>query len=419
MKRTRLLMFLLAVSLMCSFVPVAAVTPPWPDSIPFSHSESRLILWEENPVDPAVTGRINDFAYKTAVRIFQDSTDNINYSPLSLYFALSLSAAGAGGDTLTALLECLGADDAEQLSRENGRIFRRTYTDNEIGKLTIANSLWAAESFRGQPVTFQPDFLETAGAEYYAHVEQVDFDGDAGEKIAAWIREATGGLLEPSIETSSEQVLSLINTIHFYDEWTDRFSEKRTKPDIFTRLDGDEVEVDFMNREDGSASFQIGEHFSRSSLSLKNGGEMVFVLPDEDVSITEILQDEAALRDAFQGGDDFYGDVIWQIPLFDFDSSLDLGAAMADLGLASLFLETADFSRLVDQPIFVTDILQETTVAIDEKGVSAAAFTEIAYAGAAPPSGRAEMRLDRPFLYGIRNNLGQLLFIGAVFDPSR
>jgi len=49
--------------------------------------------------------------------------------------------------------------------------------------------------------------------------------------------------------------------------------------------------------------------------------------------------------------------------------------------------------------------------------VEAAAFTEIAWAGAALRQGRAEMILDRPFLYAIRHR-GQVIFVGICGKPE-
>ena len=42
----------------------------------------------------------------------------------------------------------------------------------------------------------------------------------------------------------------------------------------------------------------------------------------------------------------------------------------------------------------------------------------IDYAGAAMPEGRADMRLTRPFLYGIIGTDGSLLFVGICENPA-
>ena len=45
------------------------------------------------------------------------------------------------------------------------------------------------------------------------------------------------------------------------------------------------------------------------------------------------------------------------------------------------------------------------------------AFTQIDYAGAAMPEGRAEMILNRPFIYAVTTSNGMILFVGICNNP--
>lgn len=110
------------------------------------------------------------------------------------------------------------------------------------------------------------------------------------------------------------------------------------------------------------------------------------------------------------------GEVVFKVPKFTSDSRSDIKEMMMKLGINGIF-ENGDFSGMTDQKdIFISSITQNGHIGIDEKGVEASAFTDIAYAGAALPDGRAEMILDRPFLYGIKKN-GVWLFIGICDNP--
>ena len=71
----------------------------YPKALAFEDTDGAWEVRDENPVDEAFEAAIKDFAYKTSVRIFENRGDNINYSPLSLYYALALVASGAEGDT--------------------------------------------------------------------------------------------------------------------------------------------------------------------------------------------------------------------------------------------------------------------------------------------------------------------------------
>ena len=64
--------------------------------------------------------------------------------------------------------------------------------------------------------------------------------------------------------------------------------------------------------------------------------------------------------------------------------------------------DQADFSGMTQDQAFLSQVLQETHIAIDEKGVEAATFTKIDYAGmAAPNENEAHMILNRPFYMGL------------------
>ena len=78
---------------------------------------------------------------------------------------------------------------------------------------------------------------------------------------------------------------------------------------------------------------------------------------------------------------------------------------------------SSELARLSDGIAFIDNISQDTHIAIDEKGVTASAFTEVQYAGAMIPEGRADMTLNRPFIFGIQHS-GVLLFIGVCDNPA-
>jgi serpin B len=70
--------------------------------------------------------------------------------------------------------------------------------------------------------------------------------------------------------------------------------------------------------------------------------------------------------------------------------------------------------------VYISRVLQESRIDVDENGVAAAAYTLVALAkGAAIPVERekVDFHLDRPFLYAIESWDGTVLFLGAVTEP--
>jgi len=391
----------------------------YPRAYAFDDYDTRREIREKNPVEDSFIDAINNFSYKTGAHILSEEGKNINYSPLSLYYALSIAASGAKNETEAQLLALLGVDDSKTLSEQCGNLYRLLYTDNKIGKLKISNSIWMDDDMNGIPVVFKDDFVKQAAENFYASSHSVDFAREeTGKAMADWISANTNKTLSPEFETNPEQILSILNTVYFYDQWIDRFDRSKTAEDTFYPLSGSEIKCDFMNRTFPSASFSKGKDFTRAGLSLKNAGRMVFILPDEGVSPYELIASPEKMKEIFEGGESFAGEVVWKIPKFSFGSKLAVTDALEILGVSSVFMEDADFTGITGHMAYITHILQETHIAIDEDGVEASAFTKIDYAGAAQPQGRADMILDRPFIYAVTAQNGSLLFMGICENPA-
>jgi len=384
----------------------------YPKTVAFDDFDTKQKLREENTIDDNFITAVNTFSYDTAQAILKDKMNNFNYSPLSLYYTLALAGTGADGETQQQIFELLGVSSAKELSAKCGNLYRLLYADNKISKLKIANSLWLNDD-----TTFKDSFVSNAANNFYASSFSVDFHNkDSAKTMSKWISDNTKGTLAPDLEISPKQVLSIINTIYFYDEWIDHFNKDATSEDIFHTNDND-VTADFMNQTFGSAGFARGDNFTRSSLGLKDSGQMIFILPDEGVAVSDLLASKDSIQALFEGREGHFGEVVWKIPKFDFGTECKLADTLQTLGIINAFKPDADFSGITDGIAYISDVTQHTHIAIDENGVEASAFTQIDYDGAVMPKGRAEMILNRPFIYGITASNGTLLFVGVCNNP--
>ncbi|MFL0267896.1 serpin family protein [Candidatus Clostridium radicumherbarum] len=395
----------------------AAVSPVYPKSIAFGDYDGWFSVKKDNKLEDSFSNSLKDFSNKSTSLLLKNQTKNISYSPVSLYMALSLASSGATGATQEEMLKALNAGDKKTdfISEQNGKLFRLLYTNNDIGKLNLANSLWLNKGNN-----FKKSFLDNASKNFYASIFNIDFkDQNSSKLMSDWISKNTNGILTPQINFGKEQIMSIINTIYFKDQWADKFDVKATKKDTFYLKNGDEVKCDFMNRTYVTHSFIKGDGFTSSTLSLKNSNSMIFILPDKGISADSLLESPEKVATLFDEKDIKNGKVIFQIPKFSYGSSLSLKETLNCLGIKKAFEKTADFSGITEGTAFISDIKQETHVAIDEKGVEAAAFTQIDYSGSAPPKDeKAEMILNRPFIYAIKGSTGDILFVGVVNNPN-
>lgn len=385
----------------------------YPKAVASDDYDGSLKQQMDNPVESSFIASVNNFSYNTAQVLLKDTTDNFNYSPLSLYYALALAGTGAGSQTQQEIFNLLGVSSNEELSKQSSNLYRLLYSDNNISKLKIANSLWLDND-----VKFKDSFVSNAADNFYASTHSLDFsDKDSAKAMSDWISENTDNILVPNINLNPDDILSIINTIYYYSEWLDEFNKKLTKQDTF-HGESKDIKADFMSQTKHSTGFLKGDGFSKSSLFLKDNGSMTFILPDKGVSISELISKKGSVQDLFEEGEQGIGKVVWKIPKFKFDTACNLKDTLKTLGIVKAFRETADFSDITDEMAFIGDVMQNTHIGIDEKGVEAAAFTQLLYAGASTNDGEAEMLLDRPFIYGIKKD-GILVYIGVCNNPSK
>ncbi len=371
---------------------------------------------EENGLTEEELEEIRSFSWSTASLLMKDTEENESYSPISLYMALSLAAYGAENETEAELLRLLGAENKENLAGQCRKLYNSLYLDGtesaegNKSRRKLANSVWMDKDMK-----FKEAFLKRAEEDFYSSLYTVDFsEKQTARAMENWVKEETEGLISPQMKANPEQVMSILNAVYFYDEWVDCFSEKNTKPDLFYKEGAAEesIETDFMNRE-ASGSFAKSDGFLRAELSLKESGSMVFVLPEKGREVDSLLEDGETLREAFFGGTDFFGTITWKIPKFSFGRKYDLKEALEMLGASSAFDENADFSAMTEDKVWIDSIRQETHIGINEKGVEAAAYTELMYAGEGLPQEHAEMILNRPFLYAVMSRGDLPLFVGV------
>lgn len=387
-----------------------AAEPEYPKALSFDDYEGRRARWEEYPVSDDVWDSVSAFSARSASLALGGTEKNALYSPVSLWFALALCAESAQGDTREALLDALGlSGDAAGTAKA---LYNNLYQDNKIGALKLAGSLWINQDF-----SVRQDFLDRAAENFYAHSYVCDFsDPSTGKAMGDWLDKATGGLLGgQALETDPTNLMTLFSALYYFDQWTDKFQTNQNTTGGFHNADGTVSQAEYMNRTCSSHGWQAGAGWLSAGLSLKNGGSMVFVLPDEGVTPGDLLAEAetlAAILAQDSGGG--WGEVVFQIPKFEVTDSLDLKNTVAGLGAGIVFdAAQADFSSLSTDALCLSSVRQEAKLSIDEKGVTAAAYTQIDYNGAAPPDGRAELILDRPFLFFVTVS-GAPLFIGVV-----
>lgn len=352
-----------------------------------------------------------------------EANENKLWSPVNAYIGLAMTAELTEGETRQQILDLFVVEDTETLRKQVSAVWESTYAnwDNSNEICTLANSLWLEKGLQ-----YNREVMDALGYYYYASVYQGDLGSTKINKdIAAWINNNTGNFLADStknIALSPETVMALYSTLYFQAEWSDEFSESMNTEGVFHAPDGDTQAV-YMNKKLKQMDYYRGENFSAVNLWLKNGSCMWFILPDEGMTVNDVL-DNGTYMDMVLSGEwenCKYMKVNLSVPKFDVSSTTDLSEGLKEMGATKVFTEgTADFTKLTgNAPIYLSGANQSVRVQIDEKGVKAAAYIELKGAGDLPsPDEIVDFVLDRPFLFVIsKENVP--LFAGCVNNPEK
>jgi serpin B len=110
------------------------------------------------------------------------------------------------------------------------------------------------------------------------------------------------------------------------------------------------------------------------------------------------------------------------LPKFSFKTNFNLGQQLSGLGMPNAFdPNLADFSGMTGgRDLFISKVLHQASVAVDEKGTEAAAATSVIMAPTSIMRSGVNLTIDRPFIFFIRDlTNNQILFAGRVLDPSK
>ncbi len=357
-----------------------------------------------------------------ALSLIGAGTDNALSAPLNLYLALAMLAETTAGETQQEILDAIGAKSVKALREQAKKVWRANYYDNGYVKCVLGSSCWLSDS-----LNYKQKCIDALNNYYYAST----YRGTMGSKeydevFRAWINDQTGSLLEESVSKLNLDpltVIDLVSTFYFQDKWEAKFDPAKNTREIFHGTAGD-TETEFMHSTDWYGIYYYADKFGAYGKSLNDSGAVLyFILPDEGVSMDELLQDPQL--QAFLTSNEAVPNVSIRVnlslPKFDISQDQDLKEIVRQLGIQRVFdFETSDFSALTDDSeACVSAVQQGARIIVDEEGVKAAAYVNLPVVGAPmPPEDQIDFILDRPFLFVLRSRDDLPLLAGIVNQPQ-
>ena len=364
-------------------------------------------------------------------RSLTDESTNVFTSPYSASVALAMPYAGSGGTTREEMRETLGfpADPHAGYDTLREQLAERATASGpgsdeavEVLDLRLANALWGREG-----MDFDAQFLGTLDEHYGAGLRRAAFAESPEaerQRINEWVADNTGDEITellPRRAITSQTALVLANAIYFGANWDHQFDPERTTEGEVTALDGTTSSAKLM-RQELTTNYVATPSVEALELPYSGGQvSMVFLAPREgDLPALEQSLTPERLFGLFDQLQRSQGRLV--LPRFEFRTKAQLSEQLSAMGMPSAFRVGADFSGMTPGDsggLVLDEVYHEAFVSVDEEGTEAAASTASVVLTSMPPS-FGEFRLDRPFLFCIRDRpTDAVLFLGRVGDAGR
>jgi serine protease inhibitor len=381
-----------------------------------------------SPEDKTTVARdSNQFALDLFGRL--EKQGNLFFSPASISTALAMTYAGARGQTAEQMAKVLHFQlDPKRLHPAFAALLWEMQGQGKPSgcRLSIANALWGHKDTH-----FLPEFLQETNDNYGAALQQVDFAKaeDARRTINGWIAQHTADkikdLLEPGDVTPATRLV-LTNAIYFKGDWLRPFKGEDThnQPFHVTKTKDESVSMmhqtgQFLHFTDEEKTFQLLEMpYKDSELS------MALLLPAQVDGLAQLEKklDAELLAKWLEKAEPTK--VQLTLPKFTMRSRLPLADRLKAMGMTAAFRpEEADLTGMTHDkpPLYLSAVIHEAWVDVNEKGTEAAAATAVIAraASAAVQEKLIVFRADHPFLFLIRDTRsGSILFLGRVSNPK-
>lgn len=384
------------------------------------------------------SGHALTFRLLPMMRSLQTGQQSFIFSPLSIQYALGMTANGASGETLDQIVGTLGfGSDIEKLNALCNKLLKELPAVDLGVKLKLADAILVNDQF-----PLLPAFRQEVESTYYAAVENMSFSDPAAvaARINEWASRNTNGLIDKMLEAKDitpAAMAFLMNALYFKAPWVPegsdpRFREELTRNQAFYPGGCDVMEVPTM-RTSAWLNYADFDAFRVLELPYAHGKFAMYILlpegeivGDQPEVIPQVYTFDALLKDfptldwkeilsAMKSRE-----VSLQLPKFETSSSYNLNDALMGLGMKRAFTGAAEFDRMFENPsqqACIDKVIQKARISVAEWGTEAAAVTVVGMKETSigpdeePP---VEFICDHPFVYLIAEKTsGAILFAGA------
>lgn len=376
----------------------------------------------------------NAFAIKSLKTLYNQGQKSIIYSPLSLQYALAITANGASGETASEIIGTLGyGEDQKALNDYCNLLLNQLPALDDSVALKLTDAVIVNEEFR-----VQDGFRNIAEKVYYAPVEYVNASNPkvVVDRINEWAYRNTNGFIFPFLDegdVDQDFAAAILNALYFKAKWSEEAGKPMFDKDVTQKsatfyLDGGgQRRVDYMI---SSRHFNYGRMGENAIVELPyaNGKfAMYIILPDvkggnglEQLFSTLTSEKWSEALSSMSTETLVY----LRLPKFELENKYELTDMLKALGIRRAFVPfQAQFDKFLSHSsindFYIGSVLQKARINVSEWGTEAAAVTAVmirmASAGGEQPK-VIEFFADHPFVYTIVEKSSGIMLFAGVYD---
>lgn len=336
---------------------------------------------------------------KQAESVIPNYKGNYNFSPISAAMCLGLIANSLDEPKDAEVAKVFGFDNLNEFNAIITTLLQYLPSPNGI-ELSLANSIWYSDMY-----TAKDEFRKYMADNFATSIFRRDFySASTVDEINAWASRNTNDMINHVIDGIPPLYDILwLNAMYFQGEWDEKFDPGLTTDAEFHGVNNNTVK---MMRQENLMRYSENETYRMTSIPFAGYGCFMDIILPKDANNkdfnTKISYE--TLQELLNNGDQAIVDL--SMPRLKVDNSIRLSTIFTNLGFTQFDMTFHKMGLIGKYPVDAILIGQKCAFELDEDGAKLAAITGgmATSDGTVPQYKHIEMKIDRPFVYMIRES---------------
>lgn len=371
-----------------------------------------IFLWKNNVLmnegNEEAQWKTSELQRAARLLDMMEEEKNLLFSPVSLDMTLGMVAEGADGKTLESLKKFLKSDDYSMDALQYMNSIEQHLNTSKSYGFNLYNSFWSSTE-----MNYKTEYQNKLETNFRADVYSVDFtDGETAQKINEWCAKRTKGQISCDIDKINAETSGIfLNVVYFNGEWEKPWEVVSGE---FVNAIGEKKEIDVLRTLECSRYYE-NQNAVGFSKKYKDNYEFIGILPKKegDFELAELD------LDSFMKSASFDYNVEAQMPRINMKVKMEMIDVLKRYGMSDVFEEAADFSRMTEDDVAVTKILQACELTLDENKTTVSSTSAVIMEKGEELKEKKKVCLNRPFAFVILDTeTQQIIYMGKYLNCS-